>query len=191
MVLLVLLSPFMLWVAWRIRREDGAPVLFEQLRVGRGGAEFRFFKFRTMVRDADALLARWPTDQPELYRRYVAHNFKLPDDPRVMAVGRWLRRSSLDELPQLLNVLRGEMSLVGPRPLLARELPDYAPEALACYASVRPGITGLWQVSGRSRTSFAERAACDLRYVEQWSLAADLIILLKTWRVVWRRDGAW
>jgi len=190
-LLLLLVAPLFAWVAWRIRREDGAPVLFTQMRVGRGGREFRFLKFRSMVRDADAILGRWRTEEPELYRRYVENNFKLPEDPRVMRVGRWLRRSSLDELPQLINVLRGEMSLVGPRPLLARELPYYSAEALELYAAVPPGITGLWQISGRSGTSFKERAACDVRYVGNWSLWRDLVILVRTIPVVLRRDGAY
>lgn len=189
--LLALLAPLFAWVAWRIRAEDGGPVLFAQMRVGQEGREFRLLKFRSMVRDADAILARWRSDDPALYRRYVENNFKLPDDPRVMRVGRWLRRASIDELPQLVNVLKGEMSLVGPRPLLARELPDYPAEAFTHYTALRPGITGLWQISGRSRTSFGERAACDVRYAGNWSLWRDLVILMRTIPVVMRRDGAY
>jgi len=190
LLLLLILSPLMAWAAWRIRREDGAPTFYRQQRVGRGEEDFSFIKFRTMVRDADAQLARWRTEQPALHARYEAGNFKLAADPRVLRAGRWMRRLSVDELPQLWNVLRGDMSLVGPRPLLRRELPNYPAGALALYAQVRPGITGLWQVSGRSHTSFEERAEYDSWYVRNWSLWVDWVILLKTVRVVLSGRGA-
>ncbi len=122
--------------------------------------------------------------------RYQSANFKLADDPRLLKVGSWIRRSSIDELPQLWNVLRGDMSLVGPRPLLRRELPKYPEQAMALYAQVRPGITGLWQVSGRSHTTFEQRAAFDGWYVRNWSLWVDWVILLKTVRVVFSGRGA-
>ncbi|MDR0274713.1 MAG: exopolysaccharide biosynthesis polyprenyl glycosylphosphotransferase [Burkholderiaceae bacterium] len=189
-LLLLALAPLMAWAAWRVRREDGAPVFYRQQRVGRSEADFTFIKFRTMVRDADALLASWQTGQPGLYARYEAGNFKLEGDPRVLRAGRWMRRFSVDELPQLWNVLRGDMSLVGPRPLLRRELPGYPFDALALYAQVRPGITGLWQVSGRSHTSFEDRAEYDGWYVRNWSLWVDWVILLKTVRVVLSGRGA-
>lgn len=188
--LLLLLSPLMLWVVWRIWREDGGPVIYTQPRVGSDGADFEFIKFRSMVKNADAVLESWKTEQPELYRRYEASNFKLADDPRVLGVGRWIRRSSVDELPQLWNVLRGEMSLVGPRPLLRRELAEYRPEALDLYMQVKPGITGLWQVSGRSHTTFAQRYLLDSWYARNWSLWVDWVILLKTVRVVLTARGA-
>jgi undecaprenyl-phosphate galactose phosphotransferase len=187
---LVLLAPLMAWVAWRIRREDGGPVLFHQTRVGAGGRDFRMIKFRSMAQNAEALLARWQTDEPELYARYVDSNFKLADDPRLLKSGRWMRRTSIDELPQLWNVVRGDMSLVGPRPLLRRELPEYPVDTLDLYQRVRPGITGLWQVSGRSRTSFDKRAALDSWYVRNWSLWIDWVVLLKTVHVVLARKGA-
>jgi undecaprenyl-phosphate galactose phosphotransferase len=193
-LLLLLLSPLMTVVAWLIWREDGGPVFYRQMRVGRGAgreeSDFAFIKFRTMVRDADAMLAVWKTEQPGLYARYHADNFKLTDDPRVLAAARWMRRLSVDELPQLWNVLRGDMSLIGPRPLLRRELPRYPTDALALYAQVRPGITGLWQVSGRSHTSFESRADYDSWYVRNWSLWVDWVILLKTVRVVLSGRGA-
>lgn len=188
--LLVALSPLMAFVAWRIWREDGSPVFYTQLRVGQGGRDIRFIKFRSMVRDADAVLAQWKTSNPELYARYEQENFKLAADPRVLRVGGWIRRSSIDELPQLWNVLRGEMSLVGPRPLLRRELPKYPADLLRLYERVRPGITGLWQVSGRSTTTFEQRAAMDSWYVRNWSLWVDWVILLKTVRVVVSGRGA-
>lgn len=187
---LVALAPLMAGVAWRIRREDGGPVLFHQLRVGAGGRDFRMIKFRSMAQDAEAVLARWQADQPELYARYVGSNFKLENDPRLLKVGGWMRRTSIDELPQLWNVLRGDMSLVGPRPLLRRELPEYPADTMELYQRVRPGITGLWQVSGRSRTSFVKRAALDSWYVRNWSLWIDWVVLLKTVHVVLARRGA-
>lgn len=189
-LLLVTLAPLMIYVAWRIWREDRSPILFRQVRVGRDGREFRFLKFRSMVRDADVLLARWREEDAPLWQEYTANNFKLRDDPRLLKVGRWIRETSIDELPQLFNVLRGEMSLVGPRPLLARELPDYA-ESIVLYRMVRPGITGMWQVSGRSITTFSDRATLDAWYVRNWSLWYDLVILFKTVKVVLRREGAY
>lgn len=190
-IMLVVLSPLLLYVAWRIWREDGAPVVFKQQRMGEHGSEFPFLKFRSMVRDADGVLMGWKANNPDLYQAYVRNNFKLADDPRVLSVGRWIRRTSIDELPQLINVIRGEMSLVGPRPLLARELPDYSEDAFAMYMLVKPGITGLWQVSGRSGTSFQDRAALDTTYVRNWSLWQDFVILIKTLSVVFARDGAY
>jgi undecaprenyl-phosphate galactose phosphotransferase len=188
--LMVILSPLMAFAAWQIWREDGGPVFYTQPRVGIDGLDFEFIKFRSMVRDADARLQAWRVANPELYGRYKASNFKLADDPRVLRVGRWIRRTSVDELPQLWNVLRGDMSLVGPRPLLRRELPQYAPQTLALYVQVLPGITGLWQVGGRSQTTFEQRAAMDSWYVRNWSLWVDWVILLKTVRVVFSRRGA-
>lgn len=189
-LLLLLLSPLLAWVAWRIWREDGGPVLFIQERVGPGGKPFRFYKFRSMVNDAEGLLRRWEAENSPEWQRYVASNFKLEDDPRVLRVGRFIRGSSIDELPQLLNVLRGEMSLVGPRPLLPREVSEYG-EALQLYGQVRPGLTGLWQVSGRSKTTFSERVIYDDWYIKNWSLWTDIAILAKTVRTVLRREGAY
>ncbi len=187
--LTLLLSPLLLWIAWRIRAEDGGPVLFRQERVGRNGKPFWCLKFRSMVPDAEARLQQYLLEKPTLAAEYQ-HNFKLRDDPRITRIGRFLRRSSLDELPQLFNVLRGEMSLVGPRPLLARELSRYG-DNIALYTLVNPGITGLWQVSGRSETSFADRSNLDAWYVRNWTLWYDIVILLRTVRVVFRREGAY
>jgi undecaprenyl-phosphate galactose phosphotransferase len=174
----------------RIRSENGAPAIFAQERIGLDGRVFRFLKFRSMVRDAENILSRWRTERPELWDEYQRNNFKLRDDPRMLRVGRWIRRTSIDELPQLFNVLKGEMSLVGPRPLLGRELTIYG-DTIELYKQVRPGITGLWQISGRSETRFADRAAYDAWYVRNWSLWYDFVILLRTVKVVFLREGAY
>lgn len=187
--LLVLLAPLFAWVAWRIKREDTGPAFFVQKRVGVDGRLFDFIKFRSMVMDADGALERWKTENEKLYVQYLASNFKLANDPRVTKIGRLIRRTSIDELPQLINVLRGDMSLVGPRPLLARELNEYG-KSIAAYGKARPGITGLWQISGRSASTFQHRINMDLWYVRNWSLWYDLVIMLRTVRVVLRQEGA-
>ncbi|WP_372658290.1 exopolysaccharide biosynthesis polyprenyl glycosylphosphotransferase, partial [Hydrogenophaga sp.] len=187
---LLLLSPLMTWVAWRIWREDGGPVIFSHPRVGHDCQDFPFYKFRSMVRNADDVLEAWKTKNPAIYASYVANNFKLQDDPRLLKIGKGIRRTSIDELPQLWNVIRGDMSLVGPRPLLRRELSMYPAETLELYQQVKPGMTGLWQVSGRSRTSFDQRATLDSWYVRNWSLWIDWVVLLKTVRVVLSGKGA-
>ena len=187
-LLLLLLWPLMAWVAWRIWRHDGAPLLFAHYRVGRNGKLFRCLKFRTMYRDSQRILSSLLARDP-VARAQWERDQKLVDDPRITPMGRFLRHTSLDELPQLINVLRGEMSLVGPRPITVGELPRYG-RARWHYLSVMPGMTGLWQVSGRNHTSYAQRVALDQRYVEQRCLAMDLRILLRTIGVVLRRDGA-
>ena len=188
-VLLVLLAPLFAWVAWRIKREGGGPVFFTQQRVGKDGQLFEFIKFRSMVLDADAALERWKVENEKLYVQYLASNFKLANDPRVTPIGRFIRRTSIDELPQLVNVLRGDMSLVGPRPLLPRELGEYG-KSINAYGKARPGITGLWQVSGRSASTFQHRIAMDLWYVRNWSMWYDFVILLRTVGVVLKQEGA-
>ncbi|WP_431312809.1 sugar transferase [Roseateles agri] len=188
LILLTLLSPLMLVVAWLIWRRDGAPIFFGHYRVGLDGRLFRCLKFRSMLLDADRALADLLRDDPAA-RAEWERDQKLTNDPRITPVGHFLRKTSLDELPQLFNVLRGEMSLVGPRPITVGELPRYG-RTRWHYLSVRPGITGLWQVSGRNNTSYEERVALDRRYVEQRSMAGDVGILLKTVRVVLLREGA-
>lgn len=177
----------MLAIAWAIRR-DGGPATFSHYRVGAGGRVFRCLKFRTMRPDAERALRELlerDAERREEWRR----NFKLASDPRVTRIGRWLRCSSLDELPQLLNVLRGEMALVGPRPITLPELRLYGP-ARWQYLSVLPGMTGLWQVSGRNRVSYERRVQLDEEYVARRSLWLDCSILVKTVLVVVTRDGA-
>ena len=183
-LLLLWVSPLMLAVILAIRLDDGGPVFYRQERVGKGGQRFSCWKFRTMSTDAERRLA-------DLMNGHQ-HNgllFKLPEDPRVTRVGRYLRRFSLDELPQLVNVLRGEMSLVGPRPQVAREVAQYNDD-YARRLLVRPGMTGLWQVSGRSNLSLNESERLDVLYVDNWSMVADLVILARTLRAVVSGHGA-
>ncbi len=187
-LLLILLSPLLLAVAFLIWRHDGAPVLFAQYRVGCDGRLFRCVKFRTMVRDSEWVLAELLRNDPAA-RAEWERDHKLTDDPRITPVGRFLRRTSLDELPQLFNVVRGEMNLVGPRPITVAELARYG-RIRWHYLSVRPGMTGLWQVSGRNNTTYEERVALDRRYVEQRSFWFDLKILVKTMHAVTAREGA-
>ena len=187
-VLLVILSPVMLAIAWCIWREDGAPVFFGHWRVGQKGRLFRCLKFRSMVRRADLVLAEVLERDPVAKEEW-ARDHKLRHDPRVLRIGDFLRKSSLDELPQLINVLRGEMHLVGPRPVVVQEIPRYG-EHKRHYFAVKPGMTGLWQVSGRNNLTYAQRVALDARYVETRSLWMDLRILARTVRVLVTRDGA-
>ncbi len=187
---LVMLSPLLLYVAWRIRKESPGPALFKQKRIGRDGVEFEIYKFRSMVLNADKVLEGWKHSNPALWREYVRNNFKLAEDPRITPIGRYIRRTSIDELPQLINVFRGDMSLVGPRPLLARELDAYG-SSIDVYTNVRPGISGLWQISGRSTTTFDTRIALDRWYIRNWSFWHDIVILFKTVKVVFRSEGAY
>jgi lipopolysaccharide/colanic/teichoic acid biosynthesis glycosyltransferase len=188
LLLLLLLAPVMAVVTFLIWKRDGAPVLFAHYRVGHNGKLFRCMKFRSMLRNSEQVLADLLRDDPQA-RAEWARDQKLTDDPRITPIGHFLRRSSLDELPQLLNVLRGEMSLVGPRPITVAELTRYG-SVRWHYLSVRPGITGLWQVSGRNNTTYEERVALDQRYVEQRSVLGDVAILFRTVRVVVLREGA-
>lgn len=185
--LLVIFSPLMLACAALIRR-DGGPATFAHYRVGSRGRVFRCFKFRTMCVDAERKLREVLDSDPAL-RDEWERTFKLVNDPRVTAIGGWLRRSSLDELPQLLNVLRGDMALVGPRPITLIELRLYGP-ARWQYLSVLPGMTGLWQVSGRNRVAYERRVQLDDEYVRNRSFWLDCWILVKTVLVVLTRDGA-
>ncbi|WP_276605488.1 sugar transferase [Thermus caldilimi] len=188
----VLLVPFLLLypvVALLLRLEDPGPVLYRHLRVGQGGRRFFALKFRTMRQDGEEVLRRHLEANPEAQAEWMRER-KLREDPRVLRVGRWLRRLSLDELPQALNVLRGEMSLVGPRPVTEEELERYG-EALELYLRVRPGLTGLWQVSGRNGVPYERRVALDRYYVQNWSVWLDLYLLARTAWAVCRKEGAW
>ena len=187
LLILLAASPFMLLCAWLIRR-DGGPATFDHYRVGTGGRLFRCRKFRTMRLGAEAALSEILARDPVLRAEWETHH-KLADDPRVTPLGKWLRRSSLDELPQLLNVLHGEMALVGPRPITLEELRRYG-AARWHYLSVPPGMTGLWQVSGRNRTGYERRVELDKLYVTTRSAWLDCKILAKTVLVVLTREGA-
>jgi exopolysaccharide biosynthesis polyprenyl glycosylphosphotransferase len=182
---LLALAPLLTTIALAIRLRDHGPALFTQTRVGKGGQQFTIYKFRTMVVDAEARLAevRDQNDSDGVL-------FKMRSDPRITALGARLRKWSLDELPQLLNVLRGEMSLVGPRPALPAEAAEYA-DHVRRRLVVKPGLTGMWQVSGRSDLTWDESVRLDLRYVENWSFALDLQILWKTISVIFRGAGAY
>lgn len=181
----ICLAPLFLIIAIAIKATSPGPVLFRQNRVGRHSQRFDMLKFRTMVVDAEERLAALMTDNEA-----TGPLFKMEDDPRITRVGRLLRTTSLDELPQLLNVIRGEMSLVGPRPALANEMAGWSDD-LYGRLRVRPGITGMWQVSGRSTTTFDEYTRLDLYYVDNWSLLIDLAILAKTVPAVISSRGAY
>jgi exopolysaccharide biosynthesis polyprenyl glycosylphosphotransferase len=184
-VALVVLAPVLLGIGLAVAISDGGPVLYRQERVGVGGRTFTMLKFRSMVTDADRRLDALKTGN-------ISDGllFKMREDPRVTPVGRWLRRLSLDELPQLINVLTGSMSLVGPRPPLPSEVEQYD-TSIRRRLLVKPGLTGLWQISGRSDLSWEESVRLDLRYVENWSLAVDSLILWKTASAVLRSRGAY
>jgi len=185
--LLALLSPVMLTIAVMARR-DGGPAMFAHRRIGAGGESFKCWKFRTMVPDAqDALHKLLESDAAA--REEWERDYKLRNDPRVTKLGRFLRTTSLDELPQLFNVLAGNMSLVGPRPIVSDEIPRYG-AAFHDYARCRPGITGVWQVSGRNAVDYRHRVMMDQDYARNWSLAADVMVLLRTPLAVFRRRGA-
>jgi len=184
--LLILLAPFLLLVALLVRLDSQGPVLFMQERVGLNRRRFKLIKFRTMVQEADK--------KQELFEALNEADgpvFKIRNDPRVTRLGRFLRQFSIDELPQLINVLKGEMSLVGPRPLPLRDVKLIDAQWHKRRFSVKPGLTCLWQVNGRSDLSFERWVRMDLEYIDTWSLALDLKILLKTIPVVFRGSGAY
>lgn len=186
--LLFLLTPLMLLIAALIRSGDNGPALFQQTRIGRGGKSFRCWKFRTMACNADVALQELLASDPGAAREW-AESQKLSHDPRITPVGAFLRRSSLDELPQLFNIVAGEMSFVGPRPIVAAERERYGEAFTHCF-SVPPGLTGLWQVSGRSDCSYATRVSLDSQYASEWHLLLDAKILVKTVPAVLKQKGS-
>lgn len=181
-------SPLILVIALMMSLEDG-PILFRHARIGRGGKAFGCLKFRTMVPNAEQILQDLLARDPEAKAEWV-RDHKLRNDPRITRVGRFLRRTSLDELPQLWNVLRGEMALVGPRPIVKEEMLRYG-RHLPVYLDAKPGITGLWQVTGRNDIDYRRRVAIDTYYVRHQGQLMDLRILLKTVKVVLRGHGAY
>lgn len=186
--LVFMMLPLFAILIWLVTK-DGGPAFFGHARIGRNGRKFKCYKFRSMVPDAEKVLNDLLSRDPEAKAEWQL-NFKLKNDIRITSIGHFLRKTSLDELPQLWNVLSGEMSLVGPRPIVEKELERYAEDA-AYYLLAKPGMTGLWQVSGRNDTGYAKRVFLDAWYVKNWSLSYDFVIMLKTVGVVFRRDGAY
>lgn len=187
-IALTVLSPLFLFTAMAIRKDSDGPAMFKQKRIGKDGKLFELYKFRTMIPDADKKLFEL-LEKDENARTEYKVNKKLKNDPRITKIGKFLRKTSIDELPQLINVLKGDMSLVGPRPYLPREKEDMGKYYNSIIES-KPGITGLWQVSGRSNTTFEERMKFDIEYNESKSLSNDVGLLFKTVGVVINKDGA-
>lgn len=185
---IIFLLPVLVPIAIIIRLSDGGPALFRHKRIGRNGKEFTCFKFRTMVTDAEAQLRHLLATDPGMREEWLAAQ-KLVNDPRITPVGEFLRKTSLDELPQLLNILNGDMSVVGPRPIVKSEIAKYG-DYFDLFCEVRPGLTGLWQVSGRSDTTYDERVKLDAQYVRERSFWMDVKILFRTIPVVFQRIGA-
>jgi Undecaprenyl-phosphate galactose phosphotransferase WbaP len=170
--------------------EDGLPIFYTQERIGQRGKPFKMIKIRSMRKDAGLTLQLWQSKNSPEWQEYLANNNKLKNDPRLLRVGQWIRNLSIDELPQILNVLKGDMSLVGPRPILEAEVEQYG-QNITLYNEIRPALTGLWQVSGRSDTSFDQRSNLDAWYIRNWSLGFDIVILLRTVVVLVFRRGAY
>ncbi|MEZ5856457.1 MAG: sugar transferase [Hyphomicrobiaceae bacterium] len=185
---LVLFAPIIVIVSIAIRLSLGAPVFYKHTRVGLQGQLFECYKFRTMLNNGDEVLRRHLAANPEAAREWEETR-KLRNDPRVTLLGRVLRKTSLDELPQLLNVLKGDMSCVGPRPIVSAELPKYGPHARH-YLRARPGLTGVWQVNGRSSTTYRQRVVMDTLYVRRWSLWLDIKLLAMTLPAMIKTDDA-
>lgn len=185
----ILISPILCGVALWVYRDSPGPVIYKHRRVGKDGREFDCYKFRSMCVDSAERLRKLLDTDPEARKEWET-SFKLKNDPRITRSGAFLRKTSLDELPQLLNVLKGEMSLVGPRPIIQKEVPRYG-EYIKEYYMVRPGITGMWQVSGRSDIDYPERVRMDSWYVHNWSVWLDIVMLWRTIKVVAGRKGAY
>ncbi|MGB3627640.1 MAG: sugar transferase [Henriciella sp.] len=186
---LIVAAPVILLFGLLIRLQDGGPMFFGHNRLGFGRQSFRCLKLRTMVSNGDVVLAQHLAQNPAAKVEWETTR-KLRDDPRVTALGRFLRKTSLDELPQLFNILRGDMSLVGPRPVTGPEIAYYG-VATRYYTATRPGLTGLWQVSGRSDVDFARRVTLDTYYVRRWSFVRDMMIILRTPMAVLRSRGSY
>lgn len=189
-IILPFLIPLFIVIAIAIKLDSRGTVLFSQNRVGKGGKEFKVFKFRTMYTNSEEILDRYLKNNPDTLEEFNTY-CKLKDDPRVTRLGRFLRKTSLDELPQIINILKGEMSFVGPRPAFRHELERYYGELAYSYEEVKPGITGLWQVSGRNQLTMKDRAKLESFYVTNWSLWLDIVILFKTIKVVVKKEGAY
>ena len=185
---LFLLLPLLLLIGLLVWAGDRKAPIFRHMRIGRNGRLFSCLKFRSMITDGDAILRAHLAANPDAQREWNKTH-KLTNDPRITPLGHMLRKTSLDELPQLVNVLKGEMSLVGPRPIVSAEIERYGTAFATCF-SVTPGVTGLWQVSGRSDCTYAERVALDLDYATRWSLSRDIAIMLRTIPAVLAQRGS-
>ncbi|MDF7670357.1 sugar transferase [Orbaceae bacterium ESL0721] len=186
--LLITLSPLFIYLYYKISR-DGGSAIFGHERIGKNGKKFQCYKFRSMIVNSQEVLEQLLANNPKAKAEWDK-DFKLKNDPRVTKIGQFLRRTSIDELPQLWNVLKGDMSLVGPRPIIESELERYH-QFSQYYISVKPGMTGLWQISGRNDTTYDERVQLDIQYIINWSLWRDFIILVQTLFVVFARKGAY
>ncbi|WP_320197820.1 sugar transferase [Agrobacterium sp. rho-13.3] len=186
---ILILSPIFLMIMAMVKLSDKGPAFYGHRRVGHNGRMFHCLKFRTMVRNGDEVLRQYLAANPEAAEEWNATR-KLKNDPRVTAIGTVLRKLSLDELPQLINIIRGEMSVVGPRPVVDEEL-NYYESAASYYLSTRPGLTGLWQISGRNDVSYKERVDFDTQYVRNWSMMQDVFIIVKTIPAVCMSRGSY
>ena len=187
---IILLVPITLcvYLARKILKEDDGPLFYEQLRIGKNGKKFRLYKYRSMCIDADKKLKEYLAENEEA-RKEFEENQKLKDDPRITKIGDFLRKTSLDELPQMINILKGEMSFIGPRPVVDGEIEKYGINKQK-FLSVKPGLTGYWQANGRSNTTYAERMDMELYYVDNQSLWLDIKIFFKTFISVIKKEGA-
>ena len=185
---LILFSPLFLILAIIIKSRDGGSAFFAQTRIGQYGKPFKMYKFRSMRMDAEEVLR----SDPELYAKYVANDYKLlaEEDPRITPIGRWMRRTSVDELPQFINILKGDMSIIGPRPVVEKELAEYG-DRVDKLLSVKPGAMGLWQATGRSNIGYPERCDVELGYVDHVSFGNDVVIFFKTIISIFKKEGAY
>ena len=187
-VIILIPITIVIYIARKILKEDDGPIFYEQLRIGKNGKHFKLYKFRTMVVGADEKLKKYLTENEEA-RKEFEENHKLRNDPRITKLGKFLRRTSLDEVPQFLNILKGDMSLIGPRPIVDAEVSKFG-NKMSVIHSIKPGITGYWAVNGRSDTTYEERVKMETYYAENFSLKLDIQILIKTIEAVLKKEGA-
>ena len=189
LIIILILSPIVILFSFIIIYSNGFPIFFKHSRVGKNGKKFHIYKFRSMVKNAEEILQK----DKELYKKYVKSGYKINanEDPRILPVGKFIRKTSIDEIPQFFNVLKGDMSIVGPRPVVESEMYDLYQENFELYQSVKPGITGLWQVSGRSNLTGSSRASLDIEGIKKKSILYDSYIILKTVKEVLKRTGAY
>lgn len=187
-IIILIPSTIIIYLARKILKEDKGPLFYEQLRYGKNGKVFRLYKFRSMCIGADKKLKEYSENNEEA-RKEFEKTHKLQNDPRITKIGNFLRKTSLDELPQMINILRGDMSFVGPRPVVEKEVEEYGTNKDK-FLSVRPGLTGYWQVNGRSNTTYEERMEMELYYVDNCSLWLDIKIFFKTFITVFKKEGA-